>query len=97
MRQWIGAVAGFAVSTVQAGVVIHVDVVNCQGPGDGSVGDPYCSIQTAIDNAAETDEIVVAPGIYSETIDFLGRAVTVRSMDPDVAGFCRDCKDARGG
>jgi hypothetical protein len=50
---------------------IYVDV-NCPGPGDGSELNPYCSIQTAIDNAVDTDEIIVAPGTYFETIDFLG-------------------------
>ncbi len=45
---------------------IHVDDDNCPGPGDGSVRDPYCSIQTAIDNAVDTDEIVVAPGTFVE-------------------------------
>ena len=67
-----------AVSTAQ-GATIFVDAGNCPGPGDGSVGDPYCSIQTAIDNAVDTDEVVVAPGTYFETIDFLGKAVTLRS------------------
>ena len=28
----------------------------------GSKADPYCLIQTAIDNAVDTDEIIVAPG-----------------------------------
>ncbi|MCH7799422.1 MAG: hypothetical protein IID28_13410 [Planctomycetes bacterium] len=73
-----------AVSTAQADT-IHVDAANCPGPGDGSELDPYCSIQTAIDNAVDTDEIVVASGIYFETIDFLGKAITVRSADgPEV-------------
>jgi hypothetical protein len=84
MKQLICVVTGLVVSTVQAGVIIHVDTANCPGPGDGSVGDPYCSIQVAIDNAdLSGDEIVVAPGTYVETIDFLGKAVTVRSTDPD--------------
>ncbi len=74
-----------AVSTAQA-ATIHVDVANCPGPGDGSVGDPYCSIQTAIDNAVDTDEIVVAEGTYFENINFLGKAITVRSTDPNNAG-----------
>ena len=46
--------------------MIFVDAGNCPGPGSGSVRDPYCSIQTAIDNAVDTDEIVVAPGTYVE-------------------------------
>ncbi len=82
MNKLLAAVTVLAVSTAQAGVVIHVDAANCPGPGSGSVRDPYCSIQTAIDNAVDTDEIVVAPGTYVETINFLGKAINVRSTDP---------------
>ncbi len=72
-------------SSAQAGT-IYVDVTNCPGPGDGSELDPYCSLQTAIDNAGlEGDEIVVAPGTYFETIDFIGKAVWLHSSDgPEV-------------
>ena len=52
------ALALLTVSTAQAGIIIHVDADNCPEPGDGSELDPYCSIQTAIDNAVDTDEIV---------------------------------------
>ncbi len=78
MKKLLAAVTVLAVSTAQA-ATIHVDIANCPGPGDGSVGNPYCSIQTAIDNAVDTDEIIVAPGTYFETIDFLGKAITLRS------------------
>ena len=56
-----------AVSTAQ-GATIFVNDDNCPGPGSGIMGDPYCSIQTAIDNAVDTDEVVVAPGSYRENI-----------------------------
>jgi hypothetical protein len=58
---------------------IFVDAI-CPG-GNGSELDPYCSIQTAIDNAVDMDEILVAPGTYFETINFLGKAITLRSSD----------------
>jgi hypothetical protein len=67
-----------------------VTVLVNQGDGTFAVGsgteiDPYCSIQTAIDNAGDADEIVVAPGTYFETIDFLGKAVWLHSSDgPEV-------------
>ena len=57
-------VALLAVSSAQA------DIINV-GPGD--------SIQAAIVAAVDGDEIVVAPGTYFETINFIGKAVTLRS------------------
>jgi len=72
------AVVAVSVAAVQADT-IYVDA-NCPG-GDGSELDPYCSIQTAIDNAVNMDEILVAPGTYFETINFLGKAITLRSSD----------------
>jgi len=46
----------------------------------------YPTIQAAIDAAVSgVDEVVVAPGTYNETVDFIGKVVTVRSSDgPDV-------------
>ena len=76
MKKLICAVAVLSVSTAQADT-IYVDA-NCPG-GDGSELDPYCSIQTAIDNAVETDEVVVAPGTYFEAVDFAGKAIILRS------------------
>jgi hypothetical protein len=46
--------------------VIHV-------PGD------YPAIQDAIDAAVDGDAVIVAPGTYTENIDFVGKAITVES------------------
>jgi hypothetical protein len=47
-------------------------------PGD------HPTIQQAIDAAANGDIVLVAPGTYVECIDFLGKAITVKSEDgPD--------------
>ena len=80
MQKLICAVTVLAVSTAQADT-IYVDAANCPGPGSGMELDPYCSIQIAIDNAVDTDEIIAAPGTYFETINFLGKAITLRSSD----------------
>lgn len=63
----------------------YVDDDNCPGPGAGTQADPFCAIQRAIDESLSADEVIVAPGVYNETIDFIGKAITLRSSDgPDV-------------
>jgi len=68
MKNLLCAVAVLAVSTAQA-AIINV-------PGD------ELTIQAGIDAAMNGDEIVVAEGEYFETINFLGKAITLRSSDP---------------
>ena len=43
------------------------------------VPDDFYTIQEAIDEAIDWDEIIVRDGTYSEHIDFLGKKITVRS------------------
>ncbi|UCG49501.1 MAG: hypothetical protein JSU94_06895 [Phycisphaerales bacterium] len=43
----------------------------------------FKSIQAAIDDANDGDEIVVAPGTYNEAINFSRKAITLRSTDPN--------------
>ena len=43
----------------------------------------YNSIQSAIDDANDDDVVIVAAGTYQENIDFLGKAITVRSVNPN--------------
>lgn len=49
------------------------------------VPDNYPTIQGAIDASANGDTVIVRPGSYVENIDFIGKAITVRSeMGPEV-------------
>ncbi len=64
-------------------------VVPCMGKtiivdDDGPAA--YKSIQEALTNSWRGDVIVVKPGTYHERITFQGRAVTVRSENPDDPG-----------
>ena len=73
-----------------AGQIIYVDD---DGPAD------FNNIQAAIGDSNNGDIIVVNPGIYTgdgnRDIDFLGKAITVRSIDPNdpniVAATIIDC------
>lgn len=58
------------ISAAGFGGIIHV-------PGD------YAAIQAALDTATDGDTIIVGQGTYYENINFLGKAVTLRSMDPN--------------
>lgn len=58
---------------------------DCAPPGSGSVNDPFCSIQNAIDGAVNGDEIMVHDGIYYERAYINGKDLTLRSQNgPDV-------------
>ncbi|MHC4588076.1 MAG: right-handed parallel beta-helix repeat-containing protein [Planctomycetota bacterium] len=100
----VAGAIGLILSAAQAQTTWYVDDDNCPGPGNGTPGDPYCSIQTAIDNAVDTDEIVVAPGTYFETINLLGKAITLRSsagpgvtiVDGQEAGSVITCASGEG-
>lgn len=48
-----------------------------------TVPDRYDTIQEAIDAAEDGDEIVIDIGTYRENIDFNGKNITLRSIDPD--------------
>ncbi|MGD2146335.1 MAG: right-handed parallel beta-helix repeat-containing protein, partial [Anaerolineae bacterium] len=46
-------------------IVFYVDDDTCPDAGSGTQLDPYCRIQTAVEAAAEGDEIRVATGVYT--------------------------------
>lgn len=43
----------------------------------------YPTIQAAINAARNGDEVIAFPGVYFENINFLGKAIIVRSVNPD--------------
>jgi hypothetical protein len=71
-------IAGFLVA-VTPGTTWYVDDDNCPGPGSGTLGDPFCSVQDAIDASSNDHTVLVASGTYSGTIDFVGKSIVVTS------------------
>lgn len=72
---WLGISACL---TAQA-TTIYVDGSSTSCPGQGTQSKPFCQIQTAIQAATNGATVLVMPGTYKEAIDFLGKAITVRS------------------
>ncbi len=72
---------------------------------DGSTEHPFDAIQEAIDWACDGETVIVLDGAYTGTgnrdIDFLGKAITVRSTDPTdpsvVESTIIDCEDSYRG
>jgi len=65
----------------------HGDPTVSDSYEDGSVEHPFDAIQEAIDAASFGDTVVIMPGIYTgednRDLDFKGKAITVRSEDPN--------------
>jgi parallel beta-helix repeat protein len=81
----------------EKGVLVY-QPLTLQVPAD------FNSIQSAIDAARDFDQVVVTPGTYTgpgnRDISFLGKAITVRSRDPNdpniVAATIIDCNGSLG-
>jgi len=48
-----------------------------------TTGQRYASVRYAIDDARNRHEIVLSPGVYQEKINFKGKNLTLRSIDPN--------------
>lgn len=90
MRIWAATAFSLGVAEVAPARTIYVDA---NGTGD------YPTIQAAIDAATDGDIIILQPGTYTgpgnRDITFKGKAITVRSIEPNdtniVAGTVIDC------
>ena len=61
-------------------IVWHVDVINGSDSNNGlSRSQAFARIQTAIDSAADGDAVMVWPGVYTEAINYKGKAIRVQS------------------
>ena len=61
-------------------VTWFIDGIDGSNANDGLTKETaFAAIQTGIYAAKNGDTVVVGPGTYNETVDFLGKAITVRS------------------
>src|SRR3954453_6976463 len=59
--------------------LVPVEHASARGPAVIRVPQDAPTIQAAIDEALNFDTVLVSPGTYIESLDFLGKAVTVTS------------------
>lgn len=65
----------------QSSNVIYVDDDALGNPlQDGTLQQPCAEIQQAIDLAQDRDTVIVLPGLYTESLDFKGKAIHVTSL-----------------
>lgn len=69
--------------------------------GDLVVPGQYPTIQAAVDAASDHDVISLTPGVYhgsgNNNVDFLGKAITIRSADRNANGCVIDCQNTGPG
>lgn len=87
-----GGVIKYVIIALVALAVIAAIVFTLFSFGDTgiTVPDKYETIQEAIDAAADGDEIVIQVGVYRENIDFKGKNIILRSVDPDDPAIVSD-------
>ena len=59
---------------------IYVSQSGNDSTGNGSVDNPYASIQWGIEMSLESDTVIVLPGAYVENINFIGKNIVVGSL-----------------
>ncbi|MFZ0034922.1 MAG: hypothetical protein WAK60_08055 [Sedimentisphaerales bacterium] len=67
--------------------IIYVDVNGPNNPGSGTLEDPFRQIQAGINTASSGDTVQIQQGIYTGigncNLDPNGKAITIRSTDPE--------------
>lgn len=78
--RWIGGRAAFGGPPVWTMVLVLGHFATSEARSAvRAVPGSYPSIQSAIMASSNGDEVIVAPGVYPETIRFMGKSITVRS------------------
>ena len=103
-NNYVAIAAGEWHSLALLSVTYYVNTQNGNDNNDGlTPGTAFATIQKGIDSAEECGTAIVLPGTYSgdgnRNIDFKGKAITVRSTDPNdpniVAATIIDCNGTK--
>jgi len=71
---------GYSMDAVAVAMTYYVDAVDGDDDNDGlSPETAFATIQKGINTAEDGSEVLVYPSVYTEAIDFLGKAITVKS------------------
>ena len=113
IAQWIDEGALEIPTIGYSGPIWYVATTGSDETGDGSDDNPFISIQKAIDASNNADTVLVSPGIYCGSIDFVGKNIVVGShyiidhndsiIDSTILGpgnpydYYSDCGDYFGG
>ena len=97
-----GSVIALAISMIVMGYrpaqALDVWVDDCAGTGTGTVGNPYCKIQTALCNIQATGGVVhVLPGTYTESIRVPTNVEIISTDGPAVTTLNASAKPCPGG
>ncbi|HJN97848.1 MAG TPA: hypothetical protein QGF51_02615, partial [Candidatus Marinimicrobia bacterium] len=61
------------------GPLWYVSTTGSDSTGNGSQEFPFANIQTAIDSSSDGDTVLVAQGVYCDTVNFIGKNIVVGS------------------
>ena len=71
----------------------YVSIAGNNSTGDGSIGNPYLTVQYAVDQASIGDSIIIGAGTFEEeitvnkTLNFRGNGVESTKLYLDVANY----------